>query len=151
MRSLRKQRRELPERRMFSEACPVAVLSVVHTDILKRLISVWCLGTEMGAWERSGVLDHQVLTGGKVWRTDENKAEAAQMKESGQCTHRPLSGLHWRESHAWGPPMLLSLYSTDSYLGVQTFSCSCAFVEDNIGSLSVLPWQCWYPKPCLPT
>ena len=49
MRSLRKQRRELPERRMFSEACPVAVLSVVHTDILKRLISVWCLGTEMGA------------------------------------------------------------------------------------------------------
>lgn len=46
---MRKQRRELPERRMFSEACPVVVLSVVHTDILKRLISVWCLGTEMGA------------------------------------------------------------------------------------------------------
>ena len=32
----------------------------------------------------------------------------------------------------------------------QTFACSCAFVEDNIGFLSVLLWQCCYPKPCLP-
>lgn len=151
MRSLRKQRRELPERRMFSEACPVVVLSVVHTDILKRLISVWCLGTEMGAWERSGVLDHQVLTGGKVLRTDENKERKRRWKKVGNALIGPLSGLHWREIHAWGPSMLLSHYSTDSYLGVQTFACSCAFVEDNTGSLSVLPWQCWYPKPCLPT
>lgn len=83
--------------------------------------------------------------------TDRNKAEEVQMKESGQYTHgAPFPAYIGGNSHV-RPSVLLSHYNTDSYLGFQIFACSCAFVEDNIGLLSVLPWQCWCPKPVLPT